>query len=304
MNDGLHYTILESNAKDKISRIEKYDYATATKVSVIVSSEDENVPFFTSYTFNADESKIILSTEVDRIYRRSRKGVYYVYDVAKELITKIAEEKIQEPSLSPDGTRVAYVWENNIYIKDLEDGGTSQITSDGKINAIINGITDWVYEEEFAFVRAFEWNSDGSKIAYLRFDERAVPEFSMDMYGTALYPRQHVFKYPKAGEVNAEVSLNLFNLESGETADIDLGDAYYIPRIKWMNDPDILTVQVLNRTQNHLRFIGVNARINQAYTIMEEKDAAYIDITDDLTFLADDRFIWTSEASGNNHIYL
>ena len=304
MNDGLHYTILKSNAKDKISSIEKYDYTTSTQVSEIVSSEEDNVPFFTSYAFNTDESKILLATDVDQIYRRSRKGVYYVYDRASASVTKIAEEKIQEPSLSPDGKRVAYVWENNMYIKDLEDGGTNQITSDGEINAIINGITDWVYEEEFAFVRAFEWNSDGSKIAYLRFDERAVPEFSMDMYGTGLYPDQHVFKYPKAGEANADVSLKLFDLKSGESADIDLGDAYYIPRIKWMNDPDILTVQVLNRPQNHLKFMGVNALTKQAYTIMEERDTAYIDITDDLTFLADDRFIWTSEASGNNHIYL
>ena len=304
MNDGLHYTVLELNSVDKISSIDKYDYATDTKIETVLSSEMANVPFFTSYSFSDDESKVLIGTDIDQIYRRSRKGVYHLVLLEQQKLMTIANEKIQEPTLSPDGTKVAYAWENNLFIKDLETAETQQITSDGEINAIINGITDWVYEEEFAFVRAFEWNSDGSRIAYLRFDEQAVPEFSMDMYGTGLYPTQHVFKYPKAGEVNADVALKIYNLKSGETADIDLGEAYYIPRIKWMNDPDILTVQVLNRHQNHLRFLGVNADSNSAYTIMEERDPAYVDITDDLTFLADDRFIWTSEASGNNHIYL
>ena len=304
MNDGRHYTVLQKDENSKISSIEKYEYTTAQIVDTLVSSEMVNVPYFTTYSFNSDESKVLIGTDIEKIYRRSKKGVYYVVFSEQQKIMTIANEKIQEPSFSPDGCKVAYAWENNLFIKDLETTETQQITTDGEFNAIINGITDWVYEEEFAFVKAFEWNSDGTKIAYLRFDERAVPEFSMDMYGSGLYPSQQVFKYPKAGEANADVSLKIYDVKSGETADVDLGDAYYIPRIKWMNDPDILTVQVLNRHQNHLQFLGVKADTQSVYTIMEEKDAAYIDITDNLTFLDDDRFIWTSEASGNNHIYL
>ena len=119
---------------------------------------------------------------------------------------------------------------------------TSQLTKDGEKNKMINGITDWVYEEEFAFVRAFEWNSNGTKIAFLRFDETDVPEFSMDVYGTDLYQKQQVFKYPKAGENNALVSLHLFDVDSGNTSKVALDDPDYIPRIKWMNHPDYLSV--------------------------------------------------------------
>jgi len=304
MNDGLHYTVLKTDAETKTSSIEKYDYQTSELIETLVSSEMPNVPFFTSYSFSDDESKVLLATEVDKIYRRSRKGVYYVVSLDSRGIMNVANEKIQEPFLSPDGSKIAYVWENNIYVKDLESVRTKQLTSDGKINAIINGITDWVYEEEFAFVRAFEWNSDGTRLAFLRFDEQEVPEFSMDMYGTGLYPDQQVFKYPKAGEANAKVSLHIYDLKSEQRSDIDLGDAYYIPRIKWMNDKDRLTVQVLNRHQNQLQFYGVDATNGNVDLIMEERDDAYIDITDDLTFLPNDDFIWTSEASGNNHIYI
>lgn len=304
MNDGMHYTVLQKEKTTEKSSIIKYEYTTSKIVDTLMSSELGNVPYFTSYSFSSDESKILLGTQIDTIYRRSRRGVYYAVLLEQQKIMTIANEKIQEPTFSPDGSKVAYAWENNLYIKDLETTTTQQITSDGEDNAIINGITDWVYEEEFAFVRAFQWNSDGTRIAYLRFDERAVPVFSMDMYGSGLYPSQHVFKYPKAGEVNAEVSLKIYDLTSGETADIDLGNTYYIPRIKWMKDPDILTAQVLNRHQNHLQFLGIDADSNSVYTIMEETDTAYVDITNDLTFLEDDQFIWTSEASGNNHIYL
>jgi dipeptidyl-peptidase-4 len=231
-------------------------------------------------------------------------AIYYVYDVALKSTIKISDTKIQEPTFSPDNSKVAFVSENNIYIFDIATQKTIQVTTDGIKNKIINGVTDWVYEEEFGFVRAFDWNADGSKIAFLQFDETNVPEFSMDVYGAQLYQTQTVFKYPKAGEENALVSLHMLDVASGKITDVNLDNAYYIPRIQWMNDKNRLSVQTLNRHQDHLKMYAVNTKNNSVSVLLEEKDAAYVDITDNLTFLEDDSFIWTSEKDGYNHIYL
>ncbi|WP_339336966.1 MULTISPECIES: S9 family peptidase [unclassified Croceitalea] len=303
MNNGTQYTVLNFDRSTGIRSIDKYDYATQQKVGTIVSSSD-GIPLFSSYEFSDDESKLILATLVEPIFRRSRLGVYYVYDIATKSLVKISEEKIQEPELSPDGSKVAYVYENNIYVKDLKSDTIRQLTTDGKKGNIINGVTDWVYEEEFAFVQAYEWNSNGTKIAFLRFDETNVPNFSMDVYGQNLYQTQNQFKYPKAGEDNALVSLHMYDMAKEKVSTVDLGDAYYIPRIMWMNNPNYLSVQTINRHQNHLKLHEVNAKDNSTSILLEEKDDAYVDIHDNLTFLADDSFIWTSEKDGYNHIYL
>ena len=305
MNDGQHYTVLNTDRGQKISSIDKFEYRTQQQVATLLQSDPEKgIPFFTSYSFSEDESKVLLATEVEAIFRRSRLGIYYIYDFSTSEIVKIAEAKIQEPTLSPTGDKVAYVFENNLYVLDLQRSDRMQITTDGRRNAIINGVTDWVYEEEFSFVRAFDWNASGDKIAFMRFDESGVPEFSMDVYGGELYPDQSVFKYPKAGEDNAEVSLFIHDLNGGQTAEVDLGDPYYIPRMEWMQNPDHLSVQSLNRHQDHLVLHKVNAKTMEVSVLLEERDAAYVDVTDNLTFLPDDRFIWTSEKDGYNHIYL
>jgi dipeptidyl-peptidase-4 len=305
MKDGQHYTVLSSDPGARTSSIDKYRYSTQEKVATLVATDSlSGIPYFTSYTFSEDESKVLLATKVEPIYRRSRLGIYYIYDFATGGLVQISNEKIQEPALSPSGDKVAFVLDNNLYTADLSTGSVTQITSDGQPNAIINGVTDWVYEEEFAFVRAFAWNSDGSKLAFLRFDEREVPEFSMDIYGQDLYQFPYVFKYPKAGEANAGVSLHLYDLNKQTTRDVPLEGAYYIPRIKWMNHPDHLSVQTLNRHQNRLTLHKVDASDMKVNVLLEETDDAYVDVTDNLTFLPDDRFIWTSEKDGYNHIYL
>jgi dipeptidyl-peptidase-4 len=305
MNDGEHYTLLDTIRVNGTSSIIKFKYETLQETETIFASSPANgIPYFTSYSFNENESKILLATEVESIYRHSKKAIYYVYDRASKVSTKISDEKIMVPLLSPDGKSVAYVFENNMFILNVVSSSTEQVTSDGEINTIINGVTDWVYEEEFAFVRAFEWNSDGSMLAFLRFDEQAVPEFSMDVYGTALYPSQNRFKYPKAGEDNSTVTLHLYKVENKSTTNISLPEVYYIPRIQWKHKADALSVQTLNRLQNHLKIYTVNAKDASVSLLLEEHDAAYVDITDNLTFLEDDSFIWTSEKDGYNHIYL
>ena len=301
MNNGRQYTVL--NFENGQSQIDKYEYKGLAKVGTILSSSQEGVPRFSSYTFSANESQILLGSEFERIFRWSTIGRYFVYDVESKKTIAVSDDKIMAPALSPDGKHVAYVKDNNIYVFEIASQSTRQLTTDGQKGSIINGVTDWVYEEEFGFVRAYQWNSDGTRIAFIRFDESEVPQFSMDVYGTNLYPYQHEFKYPKAGETNATVSLHLLEVASGDTKEVDLGDAYYIPRIKWRNHADKLSVQTLNRHQNHLKLHNVDATTATASLLLEEKDEAYVDITDDLTFLEDDSFIWTSERDGWNHIY-
>jgi dipeptidyl-peptidase-4 len=305
MNNGKHYAVL--NFEQGSTAIDVYDYKTLSKVETLVSSSNlDAIKYFSDYSFSKDESKIILATEVEPIFRRSTLGIFYVYDIKTKTLVKIADEKIQEPTLSPDGKKVAYGYHNNLYIKDFETNQTIQITFDGEKNKIINGITDWVYEEEFAFVRAFEWNADGTYLAFIRFDETEVPEFSMDVYGQGLYPEQEVFKYPKAGEANALVSLHIYDLNSKKINDVQLSKPYsdfYIPRIEWTNDANVLSAQYSNRHQNELDLWMINANNMSSKLVLAETDKAYIDVTDNLTFLKDNSFIWTSEADGFNHIY-
>lgn len=305
MNNGKHYAVL--NFEQGSTAIDVYDYKTLSKVETLVNSSNlDAIKYFSDYSFSKDESKIILATEVEPIFRRSTLGIFYVYDIKTKTLVKIADEKIQEPTLSPDGKKVAYGYHNNLYIKDFETNQTIQITFDGEKNKIINGITDWVYEEEFAFVRAFEWNADGTYLAFIRFDETEVPEFSMDVYGQGLYPEQEVFKYPKAGEANALVSLHIYDLNSKKINDVQLSKPYsdfYIPRIEWTNDANVLSAQYSNRHQNELDLWMINANNMSSKLVLAETDKAYIDVTDNLTFLKDNSFIWTSEADGFNHIY-
>lgn len=306
LNNGTEYIVLNQDRREGTSSIDVYDYKSGEKKRSLLNSGDlSEISTFQGYELSDGEDRIILSTQEEPIYRRSSRGIYYVYNAGNKSLEKISENKIQEPTFSPDASKVAYVFNNNIFIKDLETGKETQVTTDGKKNEIINGITDWVYEEEFGFVRAFAWNSAGDHIAFLKFDEINVPEFSMDVFGDGLYPGASTFKYPKAGEENAKISLHMYHLTENNSKEVKLGDYedFYIPRIKWTNEPNILSVQVLNRHQNNLDLIFVNAANQEAKVVLNEKDAAYVDITDNLTFLQDNSFIWTSEQDGYNHIY-
>ncbi len=307
MKNGKQYSVLNYNRQNGTATIDIYDYQTLEKVKTLVSSNDiPEIQGFFDYTFSEDESKVILTTNETPVYRRSSLGEYYVYDFKTKQLTKVADQLVQEPTLSPDGTKIAYGFENNLYVKDLKSGNVTQITFDGEKNKIINGITDWVYEEEFSFVRAFDWNADSNLIAFIRFDESEVPEFSMDIYGSGLYQTQQVFKYPKAGEKNSKVSLHLYDLQTKKLQELKVDKAYedfYIPRLKWTNDANVLSAQYMNRHQNELDLWFINTKTMDYDLVLEEKDDAYIDVTFNLTFLKDNSFIWTSEKDGFNHIY-
>lgn len=306
MKNTNQYTVLNYNRRTGSATIDLYDFATQEKVATVLDSKSfKELEGIDSYTFSADEKKMLIAANSEQIYRHSFTADFFIYDVAKKTLEKLTAYKIQEPTFSPDGTKVAYVYENNIYVYDIATKKVDQVTTDGKKNAIINGVTDWVYEEEFSFVRAYDWNASGDKIAFIRFDENQVPEFSMDVYGTSLYPSASTFKYPKAGEKNSLVSLHLYNVKTSVLSEVKLGNYsdFYIPRIKWTADAQTLSVQVLNRHQNNLDLIFVDGNNGSAKVVLNEKDNAYVDITDNLTFLKDNSFIWTSEKDGYNHIY-
>ena len=307
MANGQQYSVLDFDRATRNTSIDIYDYKTLKKVKTLVSSADiDEFTYFSDYTFSKNENKILLATEEEAIFRRSSLGKYFVYNVSENSIHLVANHKIQEPTFSPDGNKVAYGYNNNLYIKNLNTNEVAQITFDGKKNEIINGITDWVYEEEFAFVRAFDWNAASNKIAFIRFDETSVPEFSMDVYGQDLYQTQQVFKYPKAGEANALVSLHIYDDETKKVSEVKVNKEYndfYIPRIEWTNNPNVLSAQYMNRHQNELDLWMINAKTNTPNLVLAEKDKAYVDVTDNLTFLKNNSFIWTSEKDGYNHIY-
>jgi dipeptidyl-peptidase-4 len=260
------------------------------------------------YAFSEDESKILFSNESETIYRRSVKAKYYIFDT-KTLIyqTLFDQAKQRYATFSPQGEKVAFESANNLYFKDLSNDKITQITSDGKVNEIINGASDWVYEEEFTLVRGFEWSPDGKKIAYFRFDEKAVPEFTLEYFKDGAYPEAYKYKYPKVGQPNATVSVFIYDLTTGKTTKVtqEEGADIYYPRIKWTQDPNKLCITKMNRLQNELTLLIADAQTGDSYPLYQEKNKYYVDLHDNLTFLKDGKhFIWTSEGNGFNHIFL
>lgn len=289
-----------------------YDFASGKAIDTLLKQawltpQDSSKPInFGGYTPNGDESMFLLSTDAEQIYRHSSREHNFIFDKkTKSLRALSTNGKQAYATFSPDGKKVGFMRENNLFIKDITNGSETQYTFDGKQNEIINGGTDWVYEEEFGFTRAFFWSPDSKNIFFYRFDEKAVPEFVMPIYD-GLYPTNFTFKYPKAGEKNATVTLHLYNVESKLTRKIEIGEGNeYVARAGWTKNANTAWFQRLNRHQNKLELVLVDARDGSTRVILTESDAAWVDVEDDLTFLQDGKkFIWSSEKSGFKHLYL
>jgi dipeptidyl-peptidase-4 len=315
MKDGEHYTTLENG-----SRIVKNSYETGEAVETIfdvTKVEDAPISSFSNYEFSEDETKILLTTDIDRIYRHSYTAQYYVWNSVTEDFNPLSENGPQQlATFSPDGERVAFVRDNNLFIKNLKFGNETQITHDGEKNKIINGAPDWVYEEEFGFNKAFWWSPDSKFLAFIRFDETEVPEFSMTMYAgqnpqidsNRIYPSLETFKYPKAGEKNSDVTVHTYELYSRVTINVDLGDMndFYVPRLKWTPNSEDLVVMRVNRRQNQVDVLYANPYTGDSHPILTEKNDKYIseDFYDAYTYLDDGHFVIQSERDGWSHLYL
>lgn len=307
MNDGLHYTILEK--KDAGNQLSKYSYATGEFVEAIVKAEDLKVDGeiikMDGYEFSADEQKVLVATEKESIYRRSSKAYFYIYDLKDKSLKALNQNgKQMYADFSPAGSKVAFVQDNNLYFKDLASDKITAITKDGVKNKIINGASDWVYEEELTLSQAFAWSPDGKKVAYYRFDETAVKQWDMKIYND-LYPKLEKFKYPKAGEENAKVSIHIYDLEKNQSQTVKLSNEYeYITTIEW-NEANQLAVISSNRHQNEAQINLVDATTAVGKVIYTEKSETYIEMPFPIYFLNKGKeFILMSEKSGFSHLYL
>lgn len=299
--DGRHYTRLENN------QVVQYDLTTGKRTEVIFSASKAGLEGrINGYTFSSDEQKMLIKTQSEPIFRRSTKAFFYVYDRLDESLEPVfTNGKHMHATLNPQGTQVAFVYDNNLYVKDLSSSEIRQLTTDGAYNAIINGSADWVYEEEFGFTQGFAWAPDGQHIGFYRFDEREVKEFTMTNYRDGLYPEYVTFKYPKVGEKNAVVEIHIVEVASGNTTKVDVGPEtnQYIPRITWTPQSELVVFR-MNRWQNKLELLLANTTDGSTSVMLSEENKYYIDIHDNLTFIKDgSEFIWTSEQDGWNHIY-
>ncbi len=300
---GQFYTVLEDN------KINLHRFSDGKFEKTIIGLDHPklaDIAQIEEYSFNSDASLLLIGTDIESIYRHSVKGNYYVYNFKTEKLLKIpGEGNVRLPDFSPDGQKVAYVRENNIYVYDMVSSKEKAISSDGEWNKIIYGTMDWVYEEEFGITKGFEWSPDGKYIAYYRMDESGVKEFTLTYHGE-LYPEEYKYKYPKAGEDNSLVDIFVYDVNAGTSVKMNAGTEtdQYIPRIYWSYQPGKLVMFRLNRLQNHLDLLLADATTGTSGVLLSEDNKYYVDIFDNTRFLKDGSgFIFTSEQSGYNHIY-
>ncbi len=313
MKNGIQYVEVETDSINKTKNLVLYDYKTGKQTGIFLQGIDVQLngkPLeYSAFELSEDETKVLFKNNTESIYRHSTKSNCYVYDkVKKKLYDLSIVGKLQLCCLSPDGNKVSYVRDNNLYIWVLGANNEEMITHDGLKNSIINGAPDWVYEEEFSFSKAYEWSPDGNKIAWLRFDETAVKEYTLTYYDS-LYPSQEMYKYPKAGEANSTVQVWVVDLETGSVNKADVGEVadQYIPRIQWTADANLLCISRLNRLQNKIDLLLYDVAKSSTKTMFTESDKTYIDISHSghVNFLKDKKhFVWMSYKDGFNNLYL
>jgi len=319
LNNGTQYTVYDVNWTSGQTSIKKFSYKTGQEIEVVLDLNSLGIGRVGSdYKFSKNETKLLLNTEKAPIYRHSFLANFYVYDLKTKKISKVSENgKQQIASLSNDGEKVAFMRDNNLFIKDLTSKNEIQITKDGLKNEIINGAPDWVYEEEFGYNKAYSWSPDGKYIAYVKFKESDIKEYTIVNYAgeaphissNELYPSLYTYKYPKAGEDNSVVSVHIYELSTGNTVKADIGTEtdIYIPRIKWNLDGSSLVIERLNRAQNKLELLYANPQTGKSRVFITETNKYYLgdELYDNIVFLEDnEHIVILSERDGYRHLYL
>ena len=318
MDDGESYTQISSDG----TKILKFSFRTGKQTGVIFDLNNVRGPKIRidridGYIFSPDKKRILIQTGTRYVYRRSFTATYYIYEVENNRMGPLSVGGEQQtPLFSPDGNMIAFVRDNNIFlVKLLYDNAESQVTTDGKRNRIINGIPDWVYEEEFSTSRSMVFSADSRQIVWIKYDESLVKEFSFpwfrgskpsrDEYLT--YPGQYVYKYPKAGEDNSKVAVYSFDIKSRQTRklDIPLDADGYIPRIVMTSDPTKVAVFTMNRHQDDMRIYMANPLSTVSKLVVQDKVEKYVkqESMCAVTF-TDQHILVPSERDGYNHLYV
>lgn len=301
MNDGKSYAAFNGRGNERT--IARYLFSDGEMQEVLFDpNQHQGIQSVDDFSFSPDEEGILLTTQTEPIYRHSSNAMNFIYHRPNNSLHALYDQPVRNATFSPTQDKVAFSHANNLYVKDLKSDKLVAITKDGEKNRIINGTPDWVYEEEFSYHQAYEWSNNGQYIAYVRFDESEVPEFSMDVYGGGLYPEQEVFKYPKAGEVNSKVSLWLYLM--GDVArEIKIEREYeYLPRMYWTPNNQ-LVVLLLNRLQNHLQLLSIDPKSGAQTLLYEARDEAYLELPEVMHFIDDQRFLINSDRDGFDRIY-
>ena len=307
-DDGMHYYQMN----DMDNAVLKFEYATGNIVDTLFSTKTaRNCTFdsFQGFLVSSDEFRVVVYRDKEQIYRHSFKANYYYHDVRRNLVRKLSENDSKQmiPTFSPDGKMLAYVIDNDIWLSKFDFDTELRVTKDGELNKIINGATDWVYEEEFATTSLMEFSPDNQLLAFVKTDETEVKEFSFQTFETKLYPGSYTYKYPKAGEENSKVACYVYDINAQTTRkmDIPLDDDGYMPRITFTTDASQLAVMTLNRNQNRFDMYFTNPRSTVSKLILRDENKYYIDsdFLNSIHFLPS-QFTYISESDGYSHIYI
>lgn len=315
MPDGLTYLTLNNNGKS----IVKYDIKTGKEIETVIDvakTRGAKIDAIEGFELSQDGSKLLVYTDKQMIYRRSFKASYYVYEIKRNMLVALSENFThqQAPVFSPDARVVAFVVDNNIYLKKLDYNTEIAVTTDGKINEVINGVPDWVYEEEFTTNNSMTWSPDNMTLCFIKYNEKSVKDYTMQLYkGTCnpkrqyeFYPGEFKYKYPVAGEVNSVVSVHSYDVETRKIKKVALPDdrIEYIPRIAYGHDATRLIVTTLNREQNRMEIYAANPKSTVVKSIyVEESDSWIAPETYETIKYYPDYFILNSDKDGYSHIY-
>lgn len=301
-------------------QILQYSFKTGKQTAILFdvnNTQGEHIDKFDGYIMSPDGRHILIATKRQNVYRRSYKAVFYIYTVQSRKLERLSDGGPQQaPVWSPDGNQVAFVRDNNIFLVKLLYGNSeSQVTKDGKMNEVINGIPDWVNEEEFGFNSALVFTADGSMLCWIKYDESKVKQYSLQLFKgrspelteNAIYPGTYSYKYPKAGEENSRVSAWSYDIKSHriQQLNIPLATDGYMPRIVSTVDPDKIVIYTMNRHQDVLNIYGVNPRSTVSHLLIKESVPKYVKeeamanirLTKDFILLPSDR-------DGYMHLYL